>query len=295
MSTFTAAGLIATVGILTTLASHANAQPPSEGVSLFGPLEVTPGGTFSAGDGWSRRSNELITIYDNTSVNHYQTGAPADYTFAATVSSAGDSLSLELPRVGPSQYGPRFQYLERMEFSLSHLDRLPSGVTVDVYHLFYDDVVTWTGTGDCPVRSLLGGFYMADVFLPPCDPGTCVTSFTVTDLWQLGIVLDDNALAYIQTISFPNSGGIPIEDPNALMVFSGDGTPAGTEGKAAVGESTDQIFVVGNCFYGFGGTPNVANMRLKLDVIYCDSDFDGSGFSDIDDFGAFVVAFEAGC
>jgi hypothetical protein len=295
MNSHAAAGLIAAAGVFAMCTHVAHAQPPSDGIQLFGPLEVTPGGTFSAGNGWSQRTSELITVYDNTHVNHYQTGDPADYTFAATVSSAGDSLTLELPRVGPSQYGPRFQYLDRMEFSLSHLDRLPSGVMVDVYHLFYDDLVTWTGTGDCTPRVLLGGFYLSDIFLPPCDPGTCVTSFTVTDLWQLGIVLDDNALTYVQTISFPNSGGTPNEDPDALMVFAGDGTASGVDGKAAVGESTDQLFVVGNCFYGFGGTPNVSNIRLKLDVIYCDSDFDGSGFSDFDDFSAFVNAFEAGC
>lgn len=261
---------------------------------LFGPLEVSAGGVYSAG-GWQGRTSDVVPVYDSTHIVHYQTGAPADYVFAATVSAAGDWLILEMPRAGASEYGPRFQYLERIEFALSHLNRLPSGATVDVYHMWYDDLVSWTGGADCGVRTLLGGFYLESVFLPPCDPATCATSFTVTDLWQYGIVFEDNAVVYEQIISLPGSAGVPVEDANGLMILAGDGTASGTEGKAAVGESFDQLFVPGNCFYGFGGTPNVANIWVRMDVTYCDSDFDGSGFSDIDDFGAFVSAFEAGC
>lgn len=285
-------------------ADSAQALPPAPvapgTVRTLGPLRVEPGANYSLGDpqdggSWSGRSLLDVTVYDSTHVHHYQTGDPADFVFAATVSAAGDGLTLSLPRTGMGPFGPRYQLLDQVTFAMSHLDRLPSGVTVDSYHFWYDDLVTWTGDGNCVTRTPLGGFYIADLFLEPCDPGTCATSFTVTNLAELGIVFDDNFVAYEQVISFTGSGGLPIEDPNGLMVFSGDGTDGGLSGANAVGESTDTINILGNCYASFGGAPHVANVYVSLGVQYCDADFDGTGFCDLDDFGEFVAAFEAGC
>jgi hypothetical protein len=45
----------------------------------------------------------------------------------------------------------------------------------------------------------------------------------------------------------------------------------------------------------FSGASNPANLFTRINVNFCDTDFDGSGFSDSDDFDAYVRAFEAGC
>lgn len=271
-------------------------EPPKGGprpeIRLLGPLQTHSSSTTPGGG--DNRSMQDVTVYDSTHVVHYQTGAPADFVFAGNESDLTDSLTLELPRTGMGPYGRRGFPVSRVTFAISHLNREPNGVYVDVYHFFYDDLVTWSGDSNCIGRTFLGGYSLAGIFLEPCDPATCFNEYTVTNLTDLGIVLEDNFVAFEQVLAI--SGSDPINpDPNALAVFAGDGTPGGLSGANVVGESTDTYMILGNCYASFGGTPYVANLYLAVGVDYCDSDFDGSGFSDLDDFSAFVQAFEAGC
>ncbi len=179
-------------------------------------------------------------------------------------------------------------------------------VLVDDYHVFYDDVVTWDSAGsltDITRGSFVGGIYFADLPVPDFNNQFSFYAYS-SGGWYAGgitITVDDNFLVYQHIYSTTGSGGTPVLDPNGMHVHNGDGTGTGTDGENYLGASIDLFLVDADAsgafnanewLYYYGGSPYAANSLINISVIGCDTDFDGSGFTDGEDFGAFVAAFE---
>ncbi|MCC6425570.1 MAG: hypothetical protein IT435_01990 [Phycisphaerales bacterium] len=257
-------------------------------------------------------------IYDNVPILHdgtpgvigITTGLPADFFFVGGTADAGDWITARMPRAGDAPAGGVFtQFIESLLFGISYTGPgVGPDVPVDSYHLWFDDLVTWDFPGALPDitrGSFLGGFFLP--FLPAADITTCgcFYAYTVAGISGAGIFIpiDDNYIVYEHFIGVAGAP-VPILDPAGLNVFNGDGSPAGIDGINNIGYSDDLFLFDADAsglyndpewLFFFGGTPFTSNLYLSMTVLFCDSDFDGTGFSDLDDFSDFVVAFEAGC
>ncbi len=266
------------------------------------PIHVVIGDhmTISAGGLTGRpRSSGLAVVYDSTRILDGNTGVPANWFFVGGgTANSGDALTLELPRSGHGLRPGSSFLLDELTFSVfAEPDEYP---LVDVYHLFYDDAAVWAAPGAELMRRPLAGMV---VRVAPCDSDHCdwTWDFTVTNISsEVSIPFTDNFVGY-QMVITDLSGNIAA---GAVATFNGDHTPSGLDGKFVAGRSEDLFYVDfnGNSFfdgeeglYSFGGSPFTANLYLRLSVLACDADLDGSGFVDTDDFDAFILAFESGC
>jgi len=240
--------------------------------------------------------------------------APADYYFAGIDADSGDWLTLDRRWGGrgddlgfgtPTVVG----HVDSLIFGISYLgDGSTAEVGVDSYHLFYDDLQTWDGSGaDLTHGSFVGGFVLAGLPAPDINSCGCFYAYGVGPIYDGGngpidIQVDDNHLVYEHFIAVEGSDPATA-DANGLAVYNGDGS-ALSGGENYLGQSMDLYLSDGDgsglydgtdWLWYYNGAPTAANMMLNIGVAGCDSDQDGSGFSDGDDFGAYVAAFESGC
>ncbi|MCG3123627.1 MAG: hypothetical protein GIKADHBN_02048 [Phycisphaerales bacterium] len=281
--------------VLAGAAAVASAGGPNEDTAL--PAVKGEHRMLNINGGPVTRSLSLQTVYDTTDLN--ATGAPAYAGLSSVPPYYADWGTLDLPRVGQGTLGTFGQLVEEVTFGISN----SAGVnTNDVEIIFWDNPRIWevggvAGTGGFQASSsaTLGGFI---VQLP--QPTSLFPTFdvwTVTGLSALStpIVLSDNYFGF--TIRTFVSGTSTL-DSTAVNIFNTD------EGGPVVGWSEDRfardvdangVIPETECNRVFTGASNPANMFLGVAVNFCDSDFDGSGFSDTDDFDAMVQAYEAGC
>lgn len=227
------------------------------------------------------------------------TGLNADFLFGGGAPHVGDYVTLDRFRGGRGIYGDRVVgYMEELVWGTGH----NFDTDVDDYHIFYDHLATWQ-TGDLTMGSFIGGFYFADL---PCVAFPNVNFWGVSGLsGALGIAVSRNLLVHEHWISLTGSGGFPITDFSGITVYNGDGAATLGDGQNYLGDSQDLflydasgdgIFNGNEWLYYYGGGNFAANLCFGLALDDCDSDFDGSGFTDLDDFTGFVNAFEnAGC
>lgn len=246
------------------------------------------------------RSSSLHVVYDSTHMFDATTGAPADFYFGAVTSHLlGDAFTISLPHAGMGPWGRRISVLDEVTFGIAWNDH-PLQRPIHVYHEFYDESAMFAETDAELLRRPLGGFVIT---VQPCDL-SCNGFFNIVTVIGLSTAMpihfSDNYV--IDQILVTDENDVP--DPTALVAFSGDGTESGRDGIMAEGRSDDVYYLDQNAngyfdgnegFYYFGGAPTNANMYLKLSVISCDADIDGSGFVDTEDFDAFIRAFEVGC
>ncbi|HRJ50350.1 MAG: hypothetical protein KF787_07370 [Phycisphaeraceae bacterium] len=224
----------------------------------------------------------------------------ADFLFAGGAPHAGDYVTLDRARSGRGIYGDRLVgYIEELVWGTGH-----NFVTdVDDYHIFYDHLATWANGPDLTQGSFIGGFYFADL---PTDAFPNVFFWGASGLsLALGIPVSRNLLVHEHWISLTGSGGFPITDFDGLTVYNGDGAANLGDGQNYLGDSQDLflydasgdgVFNGNEWLYYYGGGNFAANLCFGIALEECDEDFDGSGFTDGEDFIAFVNAFEnAGC
>jgi hypothetical protein len=236
----------------------------------------------------------------------------ADFFFVGGgTASSGDYITLDRRNGGRGVFGDNVVgYIDGMYWGVCYNgDGSSDEVLVDDYELFFDDLVTWDSGGsltDITRGSFVGGVYFEDLPVPDFNATGSFYAYSTSGFVDAAITItvDDNFLVYRHIYSLTGSGGTPVLDPNGMHVHNGDGTGTGTDGSNYIGASIDLFLVdadgsgdfnANEWLYYYGGTPFVANSILNLSVYSCDSDFDGSGFTDLDDFGAYVAAFEFGC
>ncbi|MCC6427736.1 MAG: hypothetical protein IT435_13065 [Phycisphaerales bacterium] len=306
------------VGLAASAASAGDrvAMQPRVAAPVFkGTIDMVTGTISQYG---SRVSN--TSAYDNVGdfadgtpgVIDVTTGDPADFYFVGGgTASSGDWITLDRRNGGRGVFGDNVVgYLDSVIFGSSYDgDGSQTEWLVDDYQLFFDDLVTWDEAGtlaDITRGSFAGGFYFADLPSPDFTATGSFYAYSATGLIDAGITvtIDDNALVYQHIYSVTGSGGTPVVDPLGMHVHNGDGTATGTDGGNYLGASIDLFLVDADASglyngtewrYYYGGGPFVANSLINLGVYSCDADFDGSGFVDLDDFNAFVPAFEGGC
>lgn len=275
-------------------------------ISMYGSRSITD---RSAYDNVGDFADGTPGVEDRDNAN-----APADYYFAGIDADSGDWLTLDRRWGGrgddvgfgtPTVVG----HVDSLIFGISYLgDGANPDVPVDSYHLFYDDLQTWDGScADLTHGSFLGGFVFQG--LPAADINNCgcfyaygAGPFYDSGNGPIDIQVDDNHLVYEHFIAVAGSDPAVV-DANGLAVYNGDGSGL-SGGQNYMGHSMDLYLSDGGAdglyngtdwLWYYGGAPTAANMLLNIGVAGCDSDQDGSGFSDGEDFSAFVAAFESGC
>ncbi|MBL8964956.1 MAG: hypothetical protein KF787_11655 [Phycisphaeraceae bacterium] len=272
-------------------ASGPNEDTPMTG-AVMGQVRVI---NINGESGTTTRTGSLTTVYDNVDID----GVNAPSYSGFTQAWVADWGNMDLPRVGEGLFGPRPNVVDEVSFGLSH--NLVGFFNV-VEIVFWDNPRIWevggvAGTGGFQASSttVVGGFRVA----LPAETATFPTFnlWTVVGLSGLSspIVLTDNFFGFTIDV-YDDTGNF--RDVSAVQIFNT------TENGSLVGWSEDRFGrdVDGNgvipeteCNRVFTGPSNPANVMLRVDTYYCDTDFDGSGFSDTDDFDFFVFGFEAGC
>ncbi len=254
-------------------------------------INVNPDGSGNT------RSLHVVTVYDTMDID--ATGVPAYTGLTSASPYFGEWGTLRLPRTGVGNLGTFYQTVEEVTFGLSAVTATQLN---DVVITFWDNPRMWevggtAGTGGFQASSttVLGSF---KVVLPQetSQFGT-FDIWTITGLSALSspINLSDNFFGitidtYVQ--------GTNTRDGQIYNIFNVDenGPIIGwSEDRFARDVSGDGIIPETECNRVFTGNSNPANLFLQINVNFCDSDFDGSGFSDTDDFDAMVQAYEAGC
>jgi hypothetical protein len=233
---------------------------------------------------------------------------PADAIFGANIGTGyGEALTCRLPYANWVGFNPAngalSSYLETLNFGVGH----NLGLNVDVYHLFFDDLVTWDTTLCRPDmrRGFLGGFLTASI-PTSAVPGE-FSAVTVSGLNGAGIFIPiwDNYVVYEQFMGIEFSDPA-VADPDAISIFAGDGTALTgcPDGSNFIGNSDDWFYVDANVdnivdvdewLFFFGGNDLPANIYVSMSVLYCPADVDFSGFVDIDDQTFFNDHFISGC
>ncbi len=289
---------ILALGVLAALSGSAAAAPPEEVTPEMGAVPFSIG-TISAvdtGDGNSTRTAQLTTVFDTVDLNG--DGTPAYAGFQK--SYCGDWGAFDLPRVGPGVAGPRPNVVEEVYFGVS--EAVAGGAQLhDVVITFFDNPKNWevttAGTGgfQAAATTIVGSIKIA---LP-----VTTSSFPNFNIWQIqnlsqlssAIILTDTFTGFTIDIY---KHGTTTRDTNAYNIFNLDvgGPVTGwSDDRFAQDTNSNGIIPETEMVYTFTGVANPANMFLRVDTLYCDSDFDGTGFTDTDDFDAMVHAYEAGC
>lgn len=285
--------MIALVAGTTALAtaSGPNEDTPMTGAILESVRVIDASGQSAP----ATRTGILTTVFDTADIDSVNGPTYSGFTQAWVA----DWGNMDLPRVGEGLFGPRPNTVEEVSFGLSH--NLFGFFNV-VEIVFWDNPRLWEiggviGTGGFQASSttVVGGFRVA----LPAETATfpSFNLWTVTGLTGLDspIILTDNYFGF--TIDVYDDSGT-FRDASAIAIFNT------TENGALVGWSEDRfgrdvdvngVIPETECNRVFTGPSNPANVLLRVDTYYCDTDFDGSGFSDTDDFDFFVFAFEAGC
>lgn len=288
---------IVATSVLACLAGTAFAGGPNEDVAspaVRGQhtiINVNPDG------GSGTRSLNLELAYDNCDLDG--NGVPA-YAGSTNANSPyfGEWMTMNLPRTGEGTLGTYSQVLEEFTFGLSAAN---PGAFHDIVITFYDTPKGWglggvAGTGGFQASGgVLGSFMVSLADETPLWNTFGV--FTVTGLSGLTnpIIFDDNFVGvtidvYVQGTNTRDTFVYNIfnfDENGPIYGFSEDRFARDVDANGVIPE-TEMNRV-------FSGVSDPANMFFRFDVLFCDSDMDGSGFSDTDDFDAFVFAFQAGC
>ncbi len=289
---------ILALSLIAGLAGVAFAGPENEDVPMTGAIRgdvkrVTPVGV--QGSGGSTRSVSLQNVFDTADLDGL--GTPAYTGF--TQGLIADWGTMSLPRTGPSAFGPRTSTIDEVYFGLSNT--LPD-LFNDVVITFWDNPRMWETTGvansggfQASSTTISGAFIVSLADATPLFPSFSV--YQVQGLSQLAapIALDDNFFGITVEVL---QQGTSTRDTGAVQIFNTDvnGAIVGwSEDRFGRDVTINNIIDETECNRVFTGVGNPANLFLRVDTLFCDSDFDGSGFSDTDDFDAMVRAYEAGC
>lgn len=289
---------ILALSVLAGVTGVAFAGGPNEDTAspaVLGPrtvINIDPNG------GSGTRSLSLQTAYDNADLDG--NGAPA---YAGSTNSnspyLADWMVLKLPRTGNGPAGAFGQILEEFTFGLSAVN---AGVFHDVVITFYDTPKGWglggvAGTGgfQAATATVIGSFMVKLAVETP--QWNTFGAFTVTGLSNLDtpIRLTDNYVGVTIDTYLQDTTTRDLAVYN-IFNFDENGPYIGySEDRFARDVNADGVITELEMNRVFSGVSDPANMFFKMDVNFCDSDFDGSGFSDTDDFDAMVHAYEAGC
>lgn len=279
-------------------AAIASAGGPNEDVAapaVRGPQTII---NINGGSGSTTRSLSLVTAYDSADLDG--NGSPA-YAGSTNTNSPllGEWMVMKLPRTGDGPAGAFGQILEEFTFGLSAAN---AGVFHDVVITFYDNPKGWglggvAGTGgfQSATAGVLGAF---KVRLSTETPQwNTFGIFTVTGLSNLDapIRFTDNycGLTIDTYLQDTNTRDLAVYN---IFNFDENGPVVGySEDRFARDVNADGVVTELEMNRVFSGVTDPANMFFRMDVNFCDSDFDGSGFSDTDDFDAMVHAYEVGC
>ncbi len=251
-----------------------------------------------AGGGSTSRSLTVHTAYDNVDIE--AAGVPA-YAGSTNANSPllGEWMTIELPRTGQGNLGTFGQTVEEFTFGLSSAS---GGVFHDVVITFWDNPRAWgvdnvAGSGgfQASSTSILGAFRVS--LLEETPTWSTFGYYTITGLSFLDtpIILTDN---YVGVTIDTYYQGTEDRDLAVYNIFNFDqnGPIVGwSEDRFARDVDANGVITELEMNRVFSGVSDPANMFFKIGVNFCDSDFDGSGFSDTDDFDAMVQAFQAGC
>lgn len=287
---------IVALAMVAGIASVAVANPDQ--VDVAAPAVKGPHYLININGGTTTRSLKTVEVYDNVDFNGEGTPAYAGSTNANSP-YLGEWMTIELPRTGSGTLGNFSQTLEEFTFGLSSAT---GGVFHDVVITFWDDPRAWgidniAGTGGFQASStaVLGAFRVS---LSEETPLWSTFGFyTVTGLSALStpIVLADNYVGVTIDTYFQGTNTRDLAVYN-IFNFDQQGPRKGwSEDRFARDVDANGVITESEMARVFSGVSDPANMFFNFAVIYCDSDFDGSGFSDTDDFDAMVQAFQAGC
>lgn len=274
--------VIALVGAAATMASAQKLAPA--------PVRAQIDHRITLGTGNDTRALNQVAVYDSWEAAD---AAGELYFFYGTgLNGNADDFNMDLPRVGQGIFGPISLTLTRYSGLFVSL----GGADFNYVVIWFNKGRSWSSVGP---TDPIGGIAFQFTGLP----GAGGYSFDAPGLESLStpIAFTHNDACLLQGNTTPDGSAY---EPDTYTGFSGDGSPSGEDGGPAIGWSDDYFWPDLNgdggvdgteSFYYFGGSPAVSNIAAAMDVLYCDTDFDGSGFQDFDDFNAYVGAFEAGC
>lgn len=280
--------VIALVGAAATMASAQKLGPAVVRHELAGRMSI------NLGDANTGRTLSNVLVYDNWEEDDATVGLSTLFTGTGILGSA-DNLALQLPRTGAGIFGPIASTLTRMSFIIA----TDTGDDNSAFFFFSSGARSWSSQ-DLPGD--LGGYGVN--ITGYSGAGAYVLELTGLEGLTTPIAFTETNCA-VEGYGADATGNYPDLTGNSAIVNNGDNSASGEDGGPTTGWSDDyqwlDIDQNGFCnsgtesFYYYGGTPFVANMAIAMDVLFCDTDFDGSGFQDFDDFNAYVASFEVGC
>lgn len=266
-----------------------SADDLSAGVQVTYGGKILPQGVQA---GNTDRSLSVVTVYDNSDLNQ-----PGLNFFGSSAKPFyADEMTLQLPRVGEGVFGPIASTVEEVDFPIS----TTTGGNNDVLVLFYEKPVRFApggvaGSGGFATDRFIGGVRFTLPAASPVFPSATVYTGTSLSGLSTPIVLTGNYIGISLAVVLTGTNTL---DTSSYALFNGDATApyvGFSDDNYARDVNNDGKIDETEMSRFFNGYPNISNVLTAVRVNFCDTDFDGSGFSDFDDFSKYVVAFEAGC